>query len=145
MNMSEVKLGLVGIVLGSIALLIALIAFWGGPFAEQPTLEEALAEKVLSLQDAAIKALNGEPIEDSYPTTSKWNVDKVIDISIPIVAVIAILMGVFSFVFKEPIRVSACAMAIGFSAIAFQFIAMYAMALLFVFLLVAIIGAIFSS
>lgn len=140
MQISEAKLGFFGIIVGTVALLIALVSFWGGPFAPQPTLEEAVAEKVLSLQNAAINALNGESIEDSY-SQPKWDIDRVIDIIIPVVAVLSILMGVFSLIFKEPVQVAGCALALGFSAIAFQFIAMYAMALLFVLLVIAVFSS----
>ncbi|WP_127559275.1 hypothetical protein [Saccharospirillum alexandrii] len=133
------KLGYVGIALGSFALLLALVNFWAGPFSPQPTLETLVAEKAASIRTAALDALAGkEVISETY--TTQWTVDKVIDVIIPLLGGLAVILAVISYIKKEPTRVAGGAVALGVSAIAFQFIAMYVMAILFVFLVISVIG-----
>jgi len=134
------KLGLIGIGVGAAALLLALISFWAGPFSPQPTLETTVAEKAASIRHAAIEALKGKEVKKSY-TKSNWDTDKVIDVIIPVTSVLAILLGLFSFITKGPTHIAGGAAALGVSAIAFQFIAMYAMALLVVLLICAVLGS----
>ena len=52
--------GFTGIGLGAIALLLAVVHFWAGPFSPQPTLEQTVAEKAVSIKNATIAALKGE-------------------------------------------------------------------------------------
>lgn len=133
------KYGYLGIALGSIALLLALVSFWAGPFSPQPTLETLVAEKAASIRTAALDALSGkEVVSETYK--AQWTIDKVIDVIIPLLGGLAAILAVISFVQKEPARVAGGAVALGVSAIAFQFIAMYVMALLFVFLVISVIG-----
>ncbi|WP_428242721.1 hypothetical protein [Gynuella sp.] len=133
------KLGYIGIALGSIALLLALVSFWAGPFSPQPTLESLVAEKAASIRSAALDALAGkEDVSKTY--TTQWTVDKVINVIIPLLGGLAVILAVVSYVKKEPTRVVGGAVALGISAIAFQFIAMYVMVILFVLLVISVIG-----
>ena len=47
-------LGFTGIAIGSIALLLVLVHFYAGPFSPQPTIETTIAEKAVSIRDAAV-------------------------------------------------------------------------------------------
>ncbi len=133
------KFGYIGIALGSIALLLALVSFWAGPISPQPTLETLVAEKAASIRSAALDALSGkEVVSETYKT--QWTIDKVIDVIIPLLGGLAVILAVVSFTQKEPSRITGGAAALGLSAIAFQFIAMYVMAILFVFLVISVIG-----
>ena len=140
MKLSKSKLGLIGILLGSIALMLSLVSFWSGPFSSQPTLETVVVEKATSLRQKAIDVLKGKKVQKTYIEPS-WDIDKVISTVIPVLSVFAILFGLFSFIKKESNRVAGGAAVLGISAIAFQFIAMYAMAFLVVMLIVAVLGA----
>lgn len=136
MQTSKDKFGFFGILLGSIALMMALVSFWSGPFSPQPTLETTVVEKATSIRQKAMDILKGKEVEKTYIQPS-WNIDKTIHTAIPVISVFAILFGLFSFIKKESNRVAGGAAALGISAMAFQFIAMYAMALLVVLLIVA--------
>ncbi len=88
----------------------------------------------------AIDAISGkELVSETYKT--QWTVDKVIDVIIPLLGGLAAILAVISFIQKEPSRVSGGAAVLGISAIAFQFVAMYVMAILAVFLIISVIGA----
>lgn len=139
MKLSQCKFGLSGAGLGGIALLLAVFTFWAGPFSPQPTLESTVAEKAAAIKNATLDALLGKEVQPTY-VEKKWDIDKYISVTIPVIAVFAILLAVISFIVREPLRISASAAALGASAIAFQFIAMYAMALLVVLLICAVLA-----
>lgn len=138
MSQQSNNFGFIGITVGSIALLLALIHFWAGPFAPQPTLETTVAEKAASIKNATIKALKGEEYRETYKP--KWDADKVTNIATAVLGGLAFILSVLAFAKQEPIRVAAGGAALGVSAVAFQFIAIYAMALLVVLLVAAIIS-----
>ena len=124
--------------MGGVALLLALVHFWAGPFSEQQTLETTVAEKAASIKNATIKALKGEEYKETYQ--AKWDADKIVNVSTAVLGGLAFILSVLAFAKKEPTRVAAGGAALGFSAIAFQFIAMYAMALLVVLLIAAVLS-----
>jgi cation transporter-like permease len=132
--------GMAGIALGGIALILALVHFWAGPFAPQPTIETTVAEKAASIRAAAVSALKGEePVRETF--IRKWDADTWADVATAVVGGFAMILGVLAFAKHEPVRVAGGAAALGVSAIAFQFIAMYAMALLVVLLIAAALSS----
>ncbi|GGC05773.1 hypothetical protein GCM10011352_34960 [Marinobacterium zhoushanense] len=133
--------GIVGILLGSIALLLSLTHFWAGPFSPQPTIETVVAEKAASIRSAALSALRGEEPIQEYQT-SNWNIDQAADVVTAVFGGLAFILGIVGFSRHEPKRVVGGAAALGISAVAFQFIAMYAMALLVVLLIAAVLSGI---
>lgn len=112
--------------------------FWAGPFSPQPTLETTVAEKAASIKNATIKALKGEEYRETYK--ANWDTDKIIDVSTAVLGGLAFILSILAFAKQEPTRVAAGGAALGVSAIAFQFIAMYAMALLVVLLIAAVLS-----
>lgn len=139
--MKSSKFGMLGIVVGSMALLLALVHFWAGPFSPQPTIETVVAEKAVSIRNAALDALKGkEPAGETY--SAQWDADRIAYVATAVLGGMAFILAVFSLVFKEPVRAAGGAAALGISAIAFQFIAMYAMALLVVILIAAVLSSI---
>ncbi len=140
MEQKQSKFGVFGIALGAVALLLALLHFWAGPFSPQPTVETVVAEKAASIRSAAIDALKGkEPVKKTF--AAKWNLDKVTEVVTALLGGLAAILAVIAFANKEPGRVAGGAAALGVSAIAFQFIAMYAMALLVVLLICAALSS----
>lgn len=138
MSKASTKFGFIGISLGGIAILLALVHFWAGPFSPQPTLETTIAEKAASIKNATMKALKGEEYQETY--TSSWDADKITQVSTAVLGGLAFILAILAFAKREPNRIAAGAAALGISAIAFQFIAMYAMALLVVLLIAAVLS-----
>ena len=139
MEQTKSIIGTIGIIIGSISLLLSLIHFWAGPFSPQPTIETIVVEKAASIRKAALDAIKGkEPVKETF--TEKWDADKIIDVLTALLGGIAIILGVVAFARKESRRISGGAAILGVSAIAFQFIAMYAMALLVVLLIVVVLS-----
>ena len=141
MDQTTTNLGFIGITIGGIALLMALTHFWAGPFAPQPTIDTIVADNVSSIRDATIDAISGkERTRSSF--TRNYDLDDYVQIATAIFGGIAIIFGVLGFAKKEPGRITGGAMALGIGAIVFQFVAMYAMALLVVLIICAVISQI---
>lgn len=140
MSESKTILGWVGIAFGSIALIVALVHFYAGPFAPQPTLEQAVAEKAVAIKKATIAALKGEVVEAEKRST-RFNADRIIEIAIAVIAGFAIIFAAISFAKKESYRIAIGAAGLGAAAIAFQFLTIALGAIIFVILVAAILGS----
>lgn len=137
---SSTHFGMIGIAIGSIALLLSLVHFWAGPFAPQPTVESFVAEKAASIRSATIDALKGkQPVKESF--TRNWDADSYADVATAVLGGFALIFGVLGFAKHESTRSAGGAAVLGVSAIAFQFIAMYAMMLLVVLLICAVLSS----
>lgn len=140
MEDSKHTLGKIGIVVGGVALLIALFHFWAGPFSPQPTIDSYVAEKAASIRQKTIDALAGKEVRaESFSVN--YDADKIVDILTALLGGVACILGILSFAKRESIRFAGGAAALGVSAIAFQFIAMFAMALLVVILIAAVLSS----
>ena len=138
MNDKKITLSLVGIGLGAVALMIALVHVWAGPFSPQPSLEETVAAKAVAIKDAAMAALRGEAV----PTPSKaktYDLDKILRIATPVLGGLAVILGVIALAVGEPMRAAGGAFVLGASAIAFQFFMLALGAILLVILIGAVI------
>lgn len=134
----ESNIGFLGIGIGGIALLMALINFWAGPFAPQKSMETSIGDAAAKIKQNTLDALAGKEVKKTY-TPREYDIDNFIDIAIAFLGGIAMLLAAMSFAKHESARASGGAAALGVSAIAFQFIAMYAFALLAVMLIVAVL------
>jgi len=114
------KLGFIGIAFGSIALLLALVHFWAGPFSPQPSLEQTVAEKAVAIKNATIAKLKGKEIDISQQK-SPMDTDRILSITTAVLGGLAIILGVVGFAKKESLRVVGSAAVLGGGAIAFQF------------------------
>ena len=65
------KLGYYGIAAGAAALLLAVVHFWAGPFAPQPSLETVVAESAVEIRDATVRALRGETIDENFARAAR--------------------------------------------------------------------------
>ncbi len=134
----ENYLSLWGIGIGGLALLLALISFWAGPFAPQPSMETSIGEAAAKIRQSALDALAGREVKKSY-TVKKYDIDDFINIATAVLGGLAILLAAISFAKNESKRAAGSAAALGVGAIAFQFIAMFAFALLAVILIGAVL------
>jgi hypothetical protein len=129
-------IGFIGIGIGAIALLMAIVHFWAGPVSPQPSLEKTVAEKAVAIRDATVAALKGEAIEDKKVSRSSFDLDDTLRITTSVLGGLAIILGVVSLATREPFRVAGGAAVLGGSALAFQF-AVLALGLIFLAILIA--------
>jgi hypothetical protein len=120
MTQKSSTIGFVGIAVGAVALLVAVIHFWAGPFSPQPSLEKTVAEKAVAIKNATVAALKGKEIAEE-PTVRKIDLDQGVRIATSVLGAVAIILGVVSFAKREPLRVGGGAAVLGGAAVAFQF------------------------
>lgn len=128
-----------GVIVGGLALILALVHFWAGPFTPQPSLESFVSETALSIRQAAIGAWQGKSVAQ-VTSSAAYNADKITQIIIAVLGGIAFILAALSLANHETKRAAASAAVLGAAAIAFQFIAMYVMALLVILLIYAVLS-----
>ncbi|MEZ5582818.1 MAG: hypothetical protein R3F37_08660 [Candidatus Competibacteraceae bacterium] len=120
MEKSRSLIGFIGIGIGAVALLMAIVHFWAGPFSPQPSLEKTVAEKAVAIKNATIAALKGEKVEEKV-SPSRIDLDQGLSIATGVLGGLAIILGVVSFAKRESMRVAGGAAVLGGVAVAFQF------------------------
>jgi hypothetical protein len=141
MENEKARISFTGIAIGSVALLLAIIHFWAGPFSPQPTLEEAVASKAVAIKDATIAKLKGKEYQPEA-TPNQMDTDNLLNIFTGTLGGIAIILGVLGFAKKEPLRVAGGAAVLGGGAIAFQFAALALGSIVFAILIMAVLSQI---
>ena len=136
------KLGSIGVWLGSIGLLLALLHFWAGPFSTKPrpSLEDYVAEKAVAIKRATLDALQGKQAVAS-DQKSVWDLDKATWVVTALLGGMAIVLAAFSFIYREPQRVAGTAAVLGIVTIGFQYVAMYMMILLALWFILSVINS----
>lgn len=140
MEESGSTIGFIGIAVGAVALLMAIIHFWMGPISPQPSMEKTVAEKAVAIKNATIAALKGEKIEEKVAPRN-IDLDQGVRIATSVLGGLALILGVVSFAKREPLRVGGGAAFLGGVAIAFQF----AVIALGAIVLAILIGAVLSQ
>ena len=139
MNEQSSKISFTGIAIGAMALLLAVVHFWAGPFSPQPTLEQTVAEKAVSIKEATLAALKGK---DPIPPAERGSMDtdQVVSLATAVLGGLAIILGVIGFAKKEPLRVAGGAAVLGGGAIAFQFAVLALGAIVLAILVAAVLS-----
>ena len=130
--------GLVAVVFGFLAFAAVVGHFFAGPFDPPPPLEVSIAEKAVSIRDAAVAALKGEEYE-AKSSAQPRTLDDYLIYSFMGLAVIAILMSVIGFIRHERWRPGVAGAALGGLAITFQLAVMVFFGLLCAIVLAAVI------
>lgn len=110
--------GLVGMVLGAIALVLALFLHSAGPLDPQPTIGQSIGEIAADIRQSALRGLKGEP--QPSPQTQPWSLDRILGTSAYVLAGLAVVLGILGFVLRENRRVALAAVGFGGLAIGFQ-------------------------
>jgi hypothetical protein len=131
--------GLVGVVAGVIALGLALVHFWAGPFNPKPPVEDVVAEKAVKLRDSVVARLKGEQKPVSVQTQT-FDTDRVVTISTIGAGFLAVVLAVASYIRREEKRVSVSAVALGGGAIALQYFAFAIGAIILAILVAAVLS-----
>ena len=129
----------IGIGLGAIALLTALLQFYAGPFTTKPSVEDVVAQKAVAIRDATIAAMKGEQREKMVPPP-QMDLDRIVQIATALLGGLAIVLGVLGFARKEPLRAAGGAAVLGGAALAFQFLVIALGAIILAILIAAVIS-----
>lgn len=138
MEEKKSTLSFIGIGLGAVALMLALVHFWAGPFTPQPSLEQTVAEKAVAIRDATVAALKGEAAPAPQQAPAGYDLDQLASIATAVLGGLAAILAVVGIALKEPMRVAGGAAALGVGALAFQF-AVLALGVIALVVLVAVV------
>lgn len=138
-NATSMRISMIGIAMGGVALLVALVHFWAGPFAPQPSLERSVAETAVAIRDATVAALRGDEIKDAS-STREFNLDKGIEVLAVVLGGGAIILAVVGFAKGESTRAAGGAAVLGAGAIAFKFAVFAVGAIVVAVLIAAVLG-----
>ena len=129
--------GHVAIGTGALALSLAMLHVFGGPFTPQPSIGTTVGEIAGDMRAAALRALSGEP--QPAPVPRGWDIDRVLMLAAPLLGVVAIVLSMVAALRKERLRLAGYGATLGVGAIVFQLIWWIAALIAGVILLVAII------
>lgn len=137
--MTENRYSSIGSIIGLIALGIAVFHFFLGPIEKQPTLEEYVANKAISIKSAISAKMKGEEVVSSQKD-NKVDADDIVAYSVASLGFIAIVFGVIAFLKKEEIKNCGVSITLGAAAIAFKVAIAIAGALIIISLIGAFLG-----
>jgi hypothetical protein len=129
--------GLLAFVTGAVALVLAMVVIFAGPFAPQPTVGTTIGEIAGDMLAAARRSVEGAP--PPAPQPRGWDIDRVLVTITPILGVAAVVLAMVAVLRHERRHLPSYAAALGISAIVFQFFWWVALLICGVVLLVAII------
>ena len=139
MKATENKLSNVGAIIGLIALGIAVFHFFLGPIEKQPSIEEYVAEKAISIKSVISSKLKGKEVI-GVSDHNTIGPDEIVGYGVVVLGFIAICFGVVGFLKKEEWKVSSVAVSIGVSALVFKFAVAVAGAIVLFALIGALLG-----
>jgi len=137
MTIKRNLISVTGLVFGSAALFIALAHVWAGPFS--PPLETLAVDKITAIRESAIAALSGKTSTIVNPI-SRWNSDKIVDITVSALAIIALMMGIIAGICKENRWGVHAVLFLGMGTLVFQIAMFWGMLILGVVCLVILIS-----
>ncbi|MFC0226222.1 hypothetical protein [Serratia aquatilis] len=129
--------GWIGIAVGSIALLLAMVHFYAGPFSPQPTLESLVASKTVAIKQSLLASLTGHRVSES-PLQPHYNLDQLLKVVIAILAASSVIFGVIGGARRENRRAVSGALMLGAGTLAFQ-MAVFAFGVIAVIVLIAVV------
>ena len=131
--------GWIGFVTGAVALLMALVVFWAGPFAPQQSAGVSLGELAAEIGKSAMRSAAG--LEQPKPVAQARDIDDFLKIAVAVLGGIAIILAATGLIKHERARPAVAAIALGGGAVLFQFFTWMVLAVLGVIL----ISALFQS
>lgn len=127
----------VGMLLGAIALLAAVILPFAGPLERRPSLDEAVAGRAATLRDRTVAAIQGRPAPPAR-AQSAWDADRIARTATSALGAMVAILGVIGFVRREDRRAALAAIGLGIGAVAFQLL-IFAIVVAVVLLVLAVV------
>ncbi|HKL55853.1 MAG: hypothetical protein ACX93P_12520 [Roseovarius sp.] len=120
-EMPKATLGWLGFVTGSLALMITIVIFWAGPFAPQQSAGVTLGELAAEMAKSAARSVAGQPQPaPPAPVAPMRNIDDYLAVGVGLLAGLAIVTGIASFIRHERRRVALSGVTLGGLAVGFQ-------------------------
>lgn len=106
---------------GAAALILVIAVFWAGPFAPQQPVGVSLGDLAAEIAKSAARAATGQ--EAPPPRPVPRNLDDYLNVATGVLAGLAVVLGLVSFVRHEAKRAAFSGIALGGLAIGFQLFA----------------------
>jgi hypothetical protein len=129
--------GVLSIGLGGIALILTMVVIFAGPFAPQHSVGTSIGEIIGEISTSAFKSAMGQELPP--PVSRPWDIDRILLIAGPVLAVLAILSAIISMFQRDPWRLPTYGVALGVGAILVQFLWWLVLIVAGVMLLVSIL------
>ena len=113
-------LGWLGFLTGAVALLVALIVFYAGPFAPQQELSVSLGQLAADTGKSAVRSFFGMAQPDAVPV--ERTLDDYLQIAVAVLGGLAVILGFAGLIRGEDRRAWQAAVSLGAGAILFQFL-----------------------
>lgn len=126
--------GIAAFLVGALALLIAAVHMFAGPFAPVQSLEVSLGDMVAETGKATLRGWFGLAQPEAQPRP--WDTDRMVTAATSVVAVIALMLAGWSAIRHEAWRAAAFGTSLAVAALGLQFMAWAFMALV----AIAIVG-----
>lgn len=133
-----------GIAVGGIALLLAMIHFYAGPFSPQPTLESFVAGKAVAIKESLLASLAGNNVPETV-TRPHYDLDRILEIVIAVLAVCAIVLGAIGSGCRANRQAVYGAVMLGIGTLAFQVAILAFGVIAAIFLILAVLSLIFGN
>ncbi|MCZ0814130.1 MAG: hypothetical protein ACQEVT_09780 [Pseudomonadota bacterium] len=117
----KATLGWFGFVTGALALILTIAIFWSGPFAPQQSAAVGLGELAADIAKSAARSVAGQP--PPAPVAPTRGIDDYLAVGVGVLAGLAVIIGIASFIRHEPKRVALSGVTLGGFAIGFQLFA----------------------
>ena len=129
--------GVLALIAGAVALVLAMLVVFAGPFAPQPTVGTVIGDIAGDMVAAARRSVEGAAQPE--PEALGWDIDRMLATLTPIIGVVAVVLAMIATLRHEARRLPAYGAALGGTAILFMFIWWAALLICGVVLLVSII------
>ena len=106
---------------GAAALILVIAIFWAGPFAPQQTVGTSLGDMAAEIAKSAARAASGQDTPPPQPVPR--DLDDYLNVATGVLAGLAVVFGLVSFVRHEAKRAAISGVALGGLVIGFQLFA----------------------
>lgn len=117
-EMPKATLGWLGFATGASALILTIVIFWAGPFAPQQSAGVTLGELAAEIAQSAARSVAGQA--QPGPVAPVRNIDDYLAVGVGLLAGLAIVTGIASFIRHERRRVALSGVTLGALAVGFQ-------------------------
>ncbi len=131
------KWGIGSIVFGAAALIVSMLVIFAGPFAPQQSVGTSIGQIIGEISVSAMNTVRGEA--PPAPQSQPWDIDRVLMITGPVLAILGFIAAIVSAVRHEPWRLPTYGTVMGIAAITMQFMWWVALVIAGMLLLVSII------
>lgn len=137
-DLRQHKWGLAAVLFGGLALIISMVVVFAGPFAPQQSVGTSIGQIIGEISLSAMNTVRGEALPS--PEIPPWNIDRVLAITGPVLAVVGFVAAIVSAIGHDPWRLPTYGALLGIAAITIQFLWWLALLIAGTVLLLAILA-----